>query len=100
MKVDDRKGPQEARLSGPGAIQPAAGAAGPSGTPATDHVSVSDTARRLAQLRAELGDVSVETIREAKVQGLRAVMAKGQYSADIEDVARKLLRDVVGGLLG
>jgi len=27
-------------------------------------------------------------------------MAKGQYSADIEDVARKLLRQVVGDLLG
>jgi len=100
MKVDDRKGLQGPRVSGPGAIQPAAGAAGPSGTPATDQVSVSDTARRLAQLRAEVGDVSVETVRQEKVQGLRAVMAKGQYSADLENVARKLLREVLGGLLG
>ena len=100
MKVDDRKGPQQPIVSGAGAIQPAAGTAGPSGTPATDQVSVSDTARRLAQLRAEVGDVSVEGIRQEKVEGLRAVMAKGQYSADLEDVARKLLRDALGGLLG
>ena len=98
MKVDDRKGPQG--LSGPGAIQPAAGTVGLSETPVADQVSVSDTARRLAQLRAELGDVSVEGIRQEKVEGLRAVMAKGQYSADLEDVAQKLLRDVLGGLLG
>jgi len=100
MKVDDRKGLQAPTLSGPGAVQPAGGTAGPSGTPATDQVSVSDTARRLAQLRAEVGDVSAASVRQEKVEGLRAVMAKGQYSADIEDVARKLLRDVLGGLVG
>ena len=44
--------------------------------------------------------MSVDAIRQEKVQGLRAVMAKGQYSADLEDVARALLRDVLGGLLG
>ena len=100
MKVDERKGPQAPNVGGPGAIQPAAGTASPSAPSATDQVSVSDTARRLAQLRAELGDVSVEGIRQEKVEGLRAVMAKGQYSADLEDVAQKLLRDVLGGLLG
>ena len=100
MKVDERKGPQAPNVGGPGAIQPAAGTASPSAPSATDQVSVSDTARRLAQLRAEVGDVSVEAVRQEKVQGLRAVMAKGQYTADLEDVARKLLREVLGGLLG
>jgi len=98
MKVDERKGPQAPNVGGPGAIQPAAGTASPSAPSATDQVSVSDTARRLAQLRAEVGDVSVDAVRQEK--GLRAVMAKGQYSADLEDVARKLLREVLGGLLG
>ena len=100
MKVDERKGPQEPRLGGPGAIQPAAGTSGPSAPPVSDQVSVSDTARRLAQLRAEVGDVRVDAVRQEKVQGLRAVMAKGHYSADLEGVARKLLREVLGELLG
>jgi hypothetical protein len=34
------------------------------------------------------------------VRGLQAVMAKGQYSADIRDVARKLLREILGQVTG
>jgi anti-sigma28 factor (negative regulator of flagellin synthesis) len=34
-----------------------------------------------------------------KVEGLSAVMAKGQYSADVRDVARKLLRHVLEELV-
>ena len=101
MKVDDRKGLQTPAVGALGAVQPAAGTAGPSAPSTTDQVSVSDTARQLAQLKAEVGDVAqVDATRQEKIQGLRAVMAKGQYSADIEDVARKLLRQVVGDLLG
>ena len=31
--------------------------------------------------------------------GLRAVMAKGNYSPDIQDVARQFLRELLGQLL-
>jgi|SRR5690349_8210080 len=98
MKVNDRKGlpsqgvqaPTGARLDGP--AEPPAPAA------AEDRVSVSDTARDLARLRADLGPV--ELFREDKVASIRDVMAKGQYSADPPDVARHLLRDVLAQLLG
>jgi len=100
MKVDDRKGLQTPSVGAVGAVQPA-GTTGPSAVSTTDQVSVSDTARQLAQLKAALGDVGqVDAARQQKLQGLRAIMAKGQYSADLEDVARKLLRQVVGDLLG
>jgi len=100
MKVDDRKGLTPG-VGAVGAVQPAAGTAGPSAPSATDQVSVSDTARQLAQLKAQVGDVGqVDAAHQEKIQGLQAVMAKGNYSADLEDVARKLLRQVVGELLG
>jgi len=99
MKVD-RKGPQAPSVGGAGAVQPAAGAPTPTSSQANDQVSVSETARQLAQLRAAVGDVEPDAaISAAKVEGLRSIMAKGQYSADLEDVARKLLRDALGGLL-
>jgi anti-sigma28 factor (negative regulator of flagellin synthesis) len=70
-----------------------------SGAPAraADRVGVSDTDRLLAGLKAEVGPLDV--LREEKVTGLRAVMAKGNYSADIQDVARQFLRELLGQLL-
>jgi hypothetical protein len=61
-------------------------------------VSVSDAARELARLRAEVGDL--DAIRGEAVSGLSAVMAKGQYSADFRMVAQKVLRELLGELLG
>ena len=37
--------------------------------------------------------------REEKVTRLRAVIAQGNYSADIQDVARRFLRELLGELL-
>jgi len=51
----------------------------------------------LAGLKAEVGPLDV--LREEKVTGLRAVMAKGNYSPDIQDVARQFLRELLGQLL-
>ena len=74
---------------------------GPTGPPtpawAADRVSVSDAGRLLAGLKSEVG--SLELVREEKVTGLRAVMAKGNYSADIQDVARQFLRELLTELL-
>jgi anti-sigma28 factor (negative regulator of flagellin synthesis) len=53
--------------------------------------------RLLAGLKAEVGPLDV--LREEKVTGLRAVMATGNYSADIQDVARQFLRELLGQLL-
>lgn len=99
MKIHERKGVLDPRLGGPDAIQSEShgGVTAPSpGSP--DQVSVSDLGRQIARFRADVGDVN--DIREDKVRGLQAVMAKGQYSADIRDVARKLLREILGQVLG
>jgi flagellar biosynthesis anti-sigma factor FlgM len=101
MKIDDGKGVQGPRLDGAAPVRsastPGAGRSGGTGAPAGDQVSVSDTARQLAQLRAEVGDPGA--VQQEKVDGLRAIMAKGHYSADLADVAQKFLRETLGGLL-
>ncbi len=96
MKIDD-KGLQGPRLDGGAAVRPATGGATGTTAPRTDVVNVSDTARQLAQLRTDVGDPMA--IREDKVEGLRAVMAKGHYSADLGAVATKFLRETLGELL-
>ena len=93
MKIDERKG----------VLDPLVGVPSAHGVDATafprarDRVNVSETARELAHLRAQLG--GVELLRMEKVTGLRAVMAKGSYSADVRDVSRKLLRELLGQLV-
>ena len=91
MKVNEPKVLLYPRFGGP--TGRASGA--PAG--AADRVGVSDTDRLLAGLKAEVGPLDV--LREEKVRGLRAVMAKGNYSADIQDVARQFLRELLGQLL-
>ena len=96
MKVNDRKGPIDPAVAGP-PVRPDGGVAASEPPAATDKVSVSDAARDLAQLRGAVGDVN--TVNMEKVSGLSAVMAKGQYSADVRDVASKVLRSILGELL-
>jgi hypothetical protein len=91
MKVNEPKVLLHPRFGGPIGRVPGAPAR------AGDRVSVSDAGRLLAGLKAEVGPL--DTLREEKVTGLRAVMAKGNYSADIQDVARQFLRELLGQLL-
>jgi flagellar biosynthesis anti-sigma factor FlgM len=101
MKIQERKGVLDPRLGGPDAIQadgPGTTAAPSPGGSDADQVSVSELGRELARLRTEVGNVG--DVREDKVRGLQAVMAKGQYSADIRDVARKLLQEILGQVVG
>ncbi len=91
MKVNEPKVLLHPHFGGPTRRLPRA----PAG--AADRVSVSDVGRLLAGLKAEVGPLDV--LREEKVTGLRAVMAKGNYSADIQDVARQFLRELLGELL-
>ena len=100
MKINDGKGVQGSLLDGTGAVRPAPAGAdrhAEAGAPTTDQVSVSETARRLAQLHAGVGDPGI--VRNDKVEGLRAVMAKGRYSADLNQVADKFLRETLSGLV-
>jgi flagellar biosynthesis anti-sigma factor FlgM len=93
MKIDDRKGVQGPMVDGLGTVGGGSPQPAPD-PPEGDQVSVSSVARDLSRLRGELGDVraEVDSVRQDKVAGLRAVMAKGQYSADVKAVARKVLR--------
>jgi anti-sigma28 factor (negative regulator of flagellin synthesis) len=91
MKVNEPKVLLHPRLGGPIGRVPGVPPRG------ADRVSVSDSGRLLAGLKAEVGPLDV--LREEKVAGLRAVMAKGTYRPDLQDVARQVLRELLGQLL-
>lgn len=97
MRVNGRKDLPEPLVSGVAQVRHGPLAAATAAPAADDQVSVSETARQLAILRIGVGNVSL--VREEKVTGLRAVMAKGQYSADFQNVARDILRELLGQLL-
>jgi len=50
-----------------------------------------------AGLASEVG--SLDRLREEKVTGLRALVATGAYSANVQDVARRFLRELLEELL-
>ena len=50
-----------------------------------------------AGLASEVG--SLDRLREEKVTGLRALVATGAYSANVQDVARWFLRELLEELL-
>jgi len=50
-----------------------------------------------AGLASEVG--SLDRLREEKVTALRALMATGAYSANVQDVARRFLRELLEELL-
>ena len=97
MKVNDRKGVTDPRLVGLSAVRPTGGTIPPA-LPAGDRVSVSEAARALARLRAEVGDVGA--VDQAKVESLASLVARGQYTVDLREVARRLLRELIGDVLG
>jgi flagellar biosynthesis anti-sigma factor FlgM len=98
MKVNERKGVLDPRLGVAQPVGPDTQSAAAGGVePGDDQVTVSETARELARLRTEVGDV--EATREDRVSTLRALVARGDYSADPRVVARKLLRELTGELV-
>jgi len=60
----------------------------------SDKVSVSEEARTLSRLRAELGDVGA--VRTEKVEELREKIDRGEFRVDLKAVARKLLESIFG----
>ena len=50
-----------------------------------------------AGLASEVG--SLDRLREEKVTGLRALVTTGAYSANVQDVARRFLRELLEELL-
>lgn len=65
----------------------------------TDSVRVSTAARALARLIARQEAVA-DDVRTDRVEPLRAAVAEGRYQVDLQATAKKLLREVVGDLLG
>lgn len=64
-------------------------------TPAErDRVSVSEEARTLSRLRAEVGDI--RGIRTERVEEIRTRIARGEFRVDLRAVARKLLESLFG----
>lgn len=53
--------------------------------------------RELARLRIVVGNL--ERVREEKVRALAALVASGRYRVDAHEVARAMLRDLLGPLL-
>jgi flagellar biosynthesis anti-sigma factor FlgM len=94
MRVDERKGVVGPSIEGRTAVRDDAP---PAGTAAPDRVSVSDAARELAGLRAEVGPV--DGVRTERVADLRRAIAAGAYRVDPSEVAVSVLRDVLGTLL-
>lgn len=97
MKVNDRKGVGDPRVVGPNGVRPE-GAPAPEPPAQGDQVSVSEAARALARLRGEVGDPGA--VDQAKVENLASVIAKGEYSADLREVAKRLMRELLGDALG
>jgi negative regulator of flagellin synthesis FlgM len=100
MKITDQNG-----VGGPNRPGQASGVRGEvkrgretaPGTPAQDDkVSVSEEARTLSRLRAEVGDIG--TVRTEKVEELRAKIDRGEFQIDLKAVARKLLESIFGEL--
>ena len=94
MKVTERSTILDTQLGGTEAVRTDAGPAAADGATIQtgDRVSVSDTARALAELRARVGDPG--TIRPERVAVLQAAVDAGRYQADPQDVARSLLREI------
>ena len=61
-------------------------------------MTISDVARAFVTLQAEVGDV--DALRQERVSGLHAAVQSGEYRAEVSDVARKLLQEILGQILG
>lgn len=94
MKINERNGVLDTQLGGAEALRSDAGTTTRQGTATAsgDRVSVSDTARSLAALRADVGDLGA--VREDRVAGLRAVLDDGSYQVDFHTVAASVLREI------
>jgi anti-sigma28 factor (negative regulator of flagellin synthesis) len=96
MRVHGRKGVLDPRLGASDPVQNGAGEGAVSG-PGADRVSVSEAARELAVLRVGVGDL--RAVDGEKVARLSASVARGEYSADFREVARRVLRELLGDVL-
>jgi flagellar biosynthesis anti-sigma factor FlgM len=97
MKIDDRKGVLDPQLVGTDPVRPDGRAVVPQTAQTGDRVSVSDTARQLAGLRAAVGDLG--EVRPERVAVLQAAVDAGRYDVDPHAVAQSFLREVAGDAL-
>jgi anti-sigma28 factor (negative regulator of flagellin synthesis) len=97
MKVNERKSVPDPRVGGAGGVAPGGSVPEGTGAGADDQVSVSETARELARLKGEVGDV--EGVRADRVASLRNATTDRRYVPDARGAATGLVREVLGDLL-
>lgn len=98
MKVNDRNRVLiDPRIGGAGGVAPDGGAGATTGPGGGDQVSVSETARALARLKAEVGDPGAAD--EYRVATVRALTERGGYTPDVRGAAEGFLREAAGDLL-
>ena len=95
MKVGDRNGVQDPRLTGSKALAPGAGAAvGDADGNGSDQVDVSDVSRALSRLFGAAQVARAEPPRHTeRLAALQQAVENGSYAPDPEVTARKLLLD-------
>ena len=93
MRIDDAKETVGAKIDGARGVRGAPSLRNALGLEDGDRVQVSDTARLLVRLKAEVGPVN--TVRNDVVARLRDQVASGEYRPDFGLVAQNMLRDVM-----
>ena len=93
MRIDDAKELGGAKVDGARGTRGGASLRNALGFEDGDRVQVSDTARLLVRLKAEVGPVN--TVRNDVVARLRDQVASGEYQPDFGTVAQNMLRDVM-----
>ena len=95
MKINDRKDVLDPQLIGPDAVRGGPRGAGDGADPEAsgDRVTVSDAARDLARLRAQVGDV--DAVRSERVAALRAALDAGEYRVDPAALAKSVLGELL-----
>ncbi len=93
MKITGQQPGVVADLDRPRAEASRARGAGVESGPGTDRVALSPEARRLAELRAGVGDPM--EVDQARVDDLRARIAAGAYDPSPESIAQAMLREML-----
>ena len=95
MKIGDRNGVQDSRLTGAKALEPGNGSIpGGTGGNTDDQLQVSDTSRTLARLFGAAQAAPADPPGHAqRLAALQQAVENGTYAPDPEATARKLLLD-------
>lgn len=96
MKINGENIPVNAGLSAnPQKIngaEPAEKTVSPLQSPRADRIEISDAARRIAELKAEISMIG--DVRDEKVLALKQAIQSGSYSVDAAKIAERILNEL------